>query len=218
MRVTILLFDDLTALDAIGPYEVLSRVPGWQVQFVAESAGPLKVDSGATSITATASFGEVEQTDILLIPGGIGSRQLMKDEATLAWIRKAAASAKWITSVCTGALLLGAAGLLERRRATTHWLSLDRLRELGAIPVAERVVIDGNVVTAAGVSSGIDMALTLVGQEAGPEAARAIQLAIEYDPQPPYDSGSPTKASPATIEIVTAGAAKQDHWLAQRRK
>lgn len=216
MKVAVLLYDDFTALDAIGPYEVLARVPGWQLTFVAAQAGPQQTDSGVTSIEARASFADCPQADILLVPGGPGSRVAMKDSETIAWLRQIAADAKWVTSVCTGSLVLAGAGLLEGRRATTYWLYLEQLRELGAVPVAERVVIDGNVVTAAGVSSGIDMALTLVSEAVAPELAQAVQLGIEYDPQPPFDSGSPKTASAETVEVVTAVAAQTDEWLANR--
>lgn len=214
MRVAIVLFEDFTALDAIGPYEVVSRVPGWEVTFVAHHAGPVETDSGITSLEARAAFDQVDEVDIVLVPGGPGARAAMEHEPTLEWLRRVAPGARWVTSVCTGSLVLGAAGLLEGRRATTYWATLQRLRELGAEPVSERVVIDGNVITAAGVSSGIDMALTLVAEAAGPEVAQAMQLAIEYDPDPPFDSGSPHKAEPAIVEVVTQGAAKRDPWIA----
>lgn len=216
MKVVILLFEDLTALDAIGPYEVMSRVPGWEIQFVAQTAGPQRTDAGVTSIEATASIDQVDSADILLIPGGPGTRPQLKDEPLLEWVRKVSATAKWTTSVCTGSLVLAAAGLLEGKRATTHWLSLERLAEYGAIPTSDRVVFEDPIVTAAGVSSGIDMALALVGREVAPQLAEAMQLAIEYDPQPPYDSGSPHKAAPEIIDVVTQGAAQRDPWLAGR--
>jgi len=216
MKVAIVLYPDFTALDAIGPYEVVSRVPGWEVEFVAKKAGPVETDTGITSVEARRSFTETDSPDIVLVPGGPGSRTEMEDEETLAWLRRVAPGATWVTSVCTGSLILGAAGLLDGRRATTYWASHERLRELGAVPVAERVVVDGNVVTAAGVSSGIDMALTLVAEAHGPELAQAMQLAIEYDPEPPFDAGHPRKAEPAIVEIVTRVAAQRDPWLAAR--
>lgn len=217
MKVTILLFDRVTALDAIGPYEVLSRVPGWELEFAAVEAGPVRTDTGITTIGATRSISEIDSTDILLIPGGPGSRQLMSDEPTLEWLRAVAAGADWTASVCTGSLVLAAAGLLDGKRCTTHWLYLERLRELGAVPVAERVVVDGDTITAAGVSSGIDMALSLVGRVCGPELAQTIQLGIEYDPQPPYESGSPRTAPAETVELVTSISAEGDRWLAERQ-
>lgn len=217
MKVVIYLFDRVTALDAIGPYEVLCRVPGWQVEFVAAEAGPVQTDTGITSISAGGSTSRTGSADVLLVPGGAGSRSLLTDEPALEWLREVAAGAEWVTSVCTGSLVLAAAGLLDGKRCTTHWLYLDRLREMGAVPVAERVVVDGRTITAAGVSSGIDMALGLVGRVEGPEVAEAVQLAIEYDPQPPYESGSPRTAATTTVEAVTATAAKRDQWLAARR-
>lgn len=202
MRTAILIFEKLTALDAVGPYEVLSRLPGNEVEFVGPEAGPKTTDTGALSLVASAAIADTAPPDILLIPGGEGNRPLMKDEATLDWVRAAHDASTWTTSVCTGSLVLAAAGILDGVRATSHWAYLDRLGELGAVPVAERVVIEGKIVTAAGVSSGIDMALTLVGEIAGPEVAQAIQLGIEYDPAPPFDAGSPDKAPPEIVELI----------------
>jgi transcriptional regulator GlxA family with amidase domain len=213
MQTAILIFDELTVLDAIGPYEVLRSVPGWEVRFVGPEKGTVRADSGALGLTVDYSLEEVTEPDIVLVGGGQGNRPLLKDEAVLSWLREADAQSKWTTSVCTGSLVLGAAGLLESKRATGHWLYLEPLREYGAEPVAERVVEDGKTITAAGVSAGIDMALHLVGREAGPEVAQAIQLAIEYDPQPPFDSGSPQKAPKEVVEAVTALAGAGDGWL-----
>ncbi len=207
MRIAILIFDRLTALDAIGPYEVLSRLPGAELRFVAEQPGPQRTDTGALGVHADVSLAELPDPDVLVIPGGKGSRRLMGDPEVLDWLRAAHEGSTWTTSVCTGSLVLGAAGILDGKRATTHWAHLERLRELGAEPVAERVVEDGKVITAAGVSAGIDMALGLAGKIAGDEVAQAIQLGIEYDPDPPFDSGSPSKASPRVIELVRAGEA-----------
>jgi transcriptional regulator GlxA family with amidase domain len=198
MKTSILIFDGITALDAVGPYEVLGRPPGWEVEFVGKSRGEVRSDSGALGLSADRALDEVEQSDILLVPGGKGNRRLLQDEEVLGWVRRLDQESTWTTSVCTGSLVLGAAGLLDGRRATGHWLYLEMLRQFGAEPVRERWVEDGKLLTAAGVSAGIDMALYLVGLEAGPEAAQAVQLAIEYDPQPPFDAGSPEKA-PATI-------------------
>ena len=194
MDIAILLFDRLTALDAIGPYEVLSRLPGATVTFVASEPGPKRTDTGALALVADASLDDVARPDILLVPGGPGQVQAEQDDAVLAWIRSAHETTTWTTSVCTGSLVLGTAGVLEGKRATTYWLALDELEKRGAIPTSERVVVDGKVVTAAGVSSGIDMALTLTSIIGGDELAQLIQLGIEYDPQPPFDSGSPDKA------------------------
>ena len=204
MQIAILLYEKLAALDAVGPYEVLRCVPGWEVRFVGASTGNVRTESGALGLSADYSLDEVSEADIVLVPGGDGSEQVMVDDAVLAWLRRIDAGTKWTTSVCTGSLVLGGAGLLKGKRATSHWLHLERLAELGADPVGGRFVVDGKVVTAAGVSAGIDMALHLVGREAGPEVAQAVQLGIEYDPQPPFDAGSPEKAPDAVVEAVTA--------------
>jgi len=213
VQIAILIFEKLTALDAIGPYEVLRSVPGWEVRFVGPAKGPVRTDSGALGLSADFGLDEVGAADVVLVPGGEGNRPLMEDEAVLSWLREIDRGSKWTTSVCTGSLVLGAAGLLEGKRATGHWLFRDQLREFGAEPVAERFVEDGKVLTAAGVSAGIDMALHLVGREAGPEVAQAVQLGIEYDPQPPFDAGSPSKAPSEIVEIVTAVSSAGDAWL-----
>jgi transcriptional regulator GlxA family with amidase domain len=202
MKVAILIFDRLTALDAIGPYEVLSRLPGAELTFVAKEAGPKRSDTGALEITADSALDELTDPDLLLIPGGEGNRPLLADDEVLDWVRTAHEGTTWTTSVCTGALVLGAAGILDGLEATTHWAFLDRLREYGATPVKRRVVEQGRVITAAGVSAGIDMALTLAARDVGDEFAKAIQLGIEYDPQPPFDTGSPDKAPPEMVEAV----------------
>jgi transcriptional regulator GlxA family with amidase domain len=216
MQIAILIFEKLTVLDAIGPYEVLRSVPGWEVQFVGPEAGPIRADSGSLGLVADYSIDEVTEPDMVLVPGGEGTRPLIEDARVLVWLRNVAQQARWTTSVCTGSLVLGAAGLLEGKRATCHWLYLERLREFGAEPTSERVVEDGKVMTAAGVSAGIDMALHLVNRELGEEAAQAIQLAIEYDPEPPFDSGSPAKAPDQIVEAVTQVAAASDEWLGAR--
>lgn len=198
MDIAILLFDRLTALDAVGPYEVLSRLPDATVTFVATAPGPKRTDTGRLALTADAALSDLPHPDILLVPGGPGQADAEKDEAILDWVRAAHETSTWTTSVCTGSLVLGAAGILDGLRATTYWLALDALASHGAIPTDERVVIDGKVVTAAGVSSGIDMALTLAARIGGDDLSRMLQLGIEYDPQPPFDSGSEAKA-PAHI-------------------
>jgi transcriptional regulator GlxA family with amidase domain len=208
MRIAILIFEKLTALDAIGPYEVLRSVPGWEVRFVGPTRGPVRTDSGALGLQADFALQEVTEPDIVLVPGGEGNRPLMEDEAVLSWLRAVHSQSKWTTSVCTGSLVLAAAGLLEGKRATSHWLFLDQLAELGADAVGGRYVQDGKLVTAAGVSAGIDMALHLVSLELGPEVAQAVQLGIEYDPQPPFDAGSPQKAPQEIVDAVTAVAAE----------
>jgi transcriptional regulator GlxA family with amidase domain len=204
VQIAILIFDGLTALDAIGPYEVLSRLPGAELRFVAKQAGLKRTDTGALGVQADLAIADLPGPDVVLLPGGKGSRPLMRDPEVLDWLRVAHESSTWTTSVCTGALVLGAAGILDGKRATTHWAFLDRLSELGAEPVNERVVEDGRVITAAGVSAGVDMALTLAARIDGNEVAQAIQLGIEYDPQPPFDAGSPSKASPEVIELIRA--------------
>jgi len=208
MQVAILLFDGITALDAVGPYEVLSKRPlPTEIVFVGKEAGPKKADSGALTLMADASLSDVPKPDILLLPGGPGNRGLLADRELLDWIRQAHETSTWTTSVCTGALLLGAAGILNGLEATTHWLSLDQLSTYGARPVQRRVVELGKVITCAGVSAGIDMALVLAARIAGDEVAQRIQLAIEYDPQPPFDTGSPLKAPAEMVDRVRQRAA-----------
>ncbi len=216
MKTSILIFDGITALDAVGPYEVLRSVPGWEVEFVAAETGEVRTDSGHLGISADRALAEVTATDVVLVPGGAGNRALLSDEGVLSWLREIDRQSKWTTSVCTGSLVLGAAGLLEGKRATGHWLYLEPLREYGADPVGGRYVEDGKTITAAGVSAGIDMALHLVGKEAGPEVAQAVQLAIEYDPQPPFDAGHPSKAPAQIVELVTAVAAADGSQLSMR--
>jgi len=212
MRIAILVFDGITALDAIGPYEVLRSVPSWEVQFVGPQKGEVRADSGALGLVADHSLDEVTEVDVVLVPGGEGNRPLLSDEAVLSWLRRIDERSRWTTSVCTGSLVLGAAGLLEGKRATSHWLYLEHLRELGADPVGGRFVEDGKTITAAGVSAGIDMALHLVSREAEPAVAQAVQLGIEYDPQPPFDSGSPAKAPAPIVELVESVARPEPDW------
>jgi transcriptional regulator GlxA family with amidase domain len=202
MQVVIPIFDGITALDAVGPYEVLSRLPGATVRFVATTAGLKRTDRGSLGLNADAALSEVSACDVVLVPGGPGVDAAAQDERLLQWLRDVDTTSTWTTSVCTGALALGAAGLLRGRRATTHWLAVDRLAEHGATWDERRVVVDGKYVTAAGVSAGIDMALTLAAQIAGAPVAQAIQLSIEYDPQPPFDAGSTSTAPPETVELV----------------
>jgi transcriptional regulator GlxA family with amidase domain len=202
MQIAILLYDRFTALDAIGPYEVLSRVPGASLSFIAAEAGPVRTDNGVLTVLAERTLAELERPDILLVPGGPGEVAARAGGPMLEWLRRADETSTWTTSVCTGSLVLGAAGLLEGRRATTHWLALETLSGLGAEPIAERVVFDGKLVTAAGVSAGIDMSLSLVERIAGRRVAEAIQLGIEYDPQPPFDAGSLDKAPAPVAEFM----------------
>jgi putative intracellular protease/amidase len=209
MKIATLVFENVTALDMVGPLEVFGNIPNSEFVYVSPS-GSVSAERTGLGITATAAFNEVESADILLIPGGQGTRPLLTDEPTLEWIRAIDKTTSWTTSVCTGALLLAAAGLLEGRPATTHWLSYDLLEKLGAKPTPERVVFSDKYVTGAGVSAGIDMALRLVQEMHGDEFAQAIQLGIEYDPQPPFDSGSPEKADPAIVNLVRVVQTAQD--------
>ena len=203
MQFAILVFEKLTALDAIGPYEVLSRVPDTELVIVGPEPGPIRTDTGRLGIQVDAALEDVTEPDVLLVPGGEGNRSLLRDERVLDWVRSVHEHTTWTTSVCTGSLVLGAAGLLDGRRATTHWAYRELLaEEYGATPVAERFVEDGKVMTAAGVSAGIDMALALVARMFHENVAKAIQLGIEYDPAPPFDSGSPEKAPPELVELV----------------
>jgi putative intracellular protease/amidase len=206
MDIAIPIYDRFTALDAVGPYEVLSRLPEARVQFIAAEAGPYKTDNAMLTVVAEAVLEDVPSPDVIMIPGGLGTRVLLDDERMLGWIRKAHEKSSWTTSVCTGSLLLAAAGVLDGLEATTHWLELDLLGRLGARPTGRRVVEQGKVITAAGVSSGIDMALVLVSRIAGDEYAKSVQLMIEYDPQPPFDAGSPEKAPPEVVERIETAA------------
>jgi transcriptional regulator GlxA family with amidase domain len=204
MQVAYLLYDRFTALDITGPHEVLNSLPEVESVFIAEQVGPVRNESGSLALIADRTLAEVRQPDIVVVPGGFGTRALLEHRPLLDWLRAAHETSTWTTSVCTGALLLAAAGLLDGMAAATHWLARDQLAALGALPVSDRVVRRGKIVTAAGVSAGIDMALELVALMRGEDAARAIQLGIEYDPQPPFDSGSPEKARAATVELVRA--------------
>jgi putative intracellular protease/amidase len=206
MNIAIPVFDGLTALDAVGPYEVLSRMPGARVSFIGSRTGPVRTETEMLALVADTSFSELREPEVVVVPGGRGTRRLMADEQTLAWLRRAHESSRWTASVCTGSLLLAAAGILDGLDATTHWLELETLRRYGAHPVTRRVVEQGKVMTAAGVSAGIDMALTLAARIAGERTAQAIQLGIEYDPEPPFDSGSPAKAPMELVELVRAAA------------
>lgn len=194
MRIAILLFDRMTALDAIGPYEVLRYVNNAEMVLVGKEKGEVRAGAGTLGLVADATLAEVPEADIVLVPGGPGQVDLMADEEVHDWLRRIDQTTTWTTSVCTGSLVLAAAGLLDGRQATSHWLALDQLPQYGVTPADQRTVFDGKYVTAAGVSAGIDMALALVNRIAGDTAAQAIQLGLEYDPQPPHDAGSPAKA------------------------
>ena len=209
MDIAIVLYDRFTALDAVGPYEVLSRIPEAKVSFLADKPGPVKTDNGVLTVLAEHGLEELEHPDVIVVPGGPGEVDVRAGSRVLEWLRGAHRTSTWTTSVCTGSLILAAAGLLEGKHATSHWLALERLQELGALPSEERVVYDGRLVTAAGVSAGIDMGLSLAGRIAGDTVAQAIQLGIEYDPQPPYDSGSPRKAPAEVVELLRARSRHQ---------
>ncbi|HSD24535.1 MAG TPA: DJ-1/PfpI family protein [Solirubrobacterales bacterium] len=217
MQIAYLLYERFTALDITGPHDVFNSVPGNEAIFVAEQAGPVRNESDTLSLVADASLDEVRTPDIVVVPGGFGNRVLLEHEPLHDWIRTVHENTTWTTSVCTGSLLLAAAGLLDGVPATTHWLARDLLAELGANPVPDRVVKHGKIVTAAGVSSGIDMALRLVQQINGDEVAQAVQLGIEYDPEPPFDAGSPEKAPQPIVDLVSAAFQAQGDPLGERR-
>jgi len=203
VQIAILLFERVTALDAIGPYQVLSGMPGDEVVFVGERVGPIRSHTGRLGLLVDASLDEVSTPDVVVVPGGPGQADHMTDGPVHEWLHEVDKHTTWTTSVCTGSLILAAAGLLTGRRATSHWCAMDELAALGAIPVRERTVFDGKYATAAGVSAGIDMALTLVGRIHGDETAQRIQLGIEYDPQPPYQAGSPDTAPDEVVAAYT---------------
>ena len=200
MQLAFLLFPGITQLDLTGPVQFLSRLPGAKVDLVWDNLDPVPTDAGF-SILPTATFAQVRQADVLCVPGGMGVAGVIDHAPALDWVREVGAEAQWVTSVCTGALVLGAAGLLEGYRATTHWAWHDLLGLFGAQPVQARTVFDRNRVTGGGVTAGIDFALALIGRIAGEDHARAVQLALEYDPAPPFDAGSPAKAGPALVEV-----------------
>lgn len=212
MQLAILLFDRLTALDAVGPYEVLQRLPGWTVTFVGEARGAVRTENGFLGLEVDATLDEVRDPDVLLVPGGIGTRALLDHEPVLSWIRDVHQRTRMTTSVCTGSIVLAAAGLLDGMEATTHWSVRDLLAEHGAVPVPDRVVehLDQRIVMAAGVSSGIDMALRLAELLVDADAARAMQLMVEYDPQPPFDSGAVENATPEVLARVVEYARDKD--------
>ena len=203
MDIAILVYDRFTALDAVGPHDVLSRVPGAHVDFVAVAPGLVSNDSGSLTLVVERGIADVPAPDIVVVPGGPGEVAARASDA-VGWLRDVHATTTWTASVCTGSLVLGAAGLLRGLRATTHWLALEELRRLGAEPVEERVVVEEShrIITAAGVSAGIDMGLTLAARLAGDAVAQLIQLGIEYDPRPPFDAGSPRTAPPEIVELL----------------
>ena len=199
LDVVIYLYNRMTVLDAIGPYEVLRSVPNARVRFAAKKAGLVQPDSGLQMLNAEHSIADIDSADVLIVPGGDMTAQ-MNDKEVLDWVRRLHSKTRWTTSVCTGSLILGAAGLLKGLQATTYWNAMPFLKMFGAEPVSKRFVRQGKIITAAGVSAGIDMALALVSLEQGEEMAQTIQLLIEYDPQPPFNTGSQAKATPAMIE------------------
>ncbi|GFG52490.1 glutamine amidotransferase [Mycolicibacterium agri] len=209
MQIAIVMYPGFTALDFIGPYESLRWLPDAEVRFVWHQPGPVTADSGVLVIGATHSFDETPSPDIILVPGGMTTLEHARDEKVLDWLRRAHETATWTTSVCSGSVLLAAAGLLKGKRATSHWAALSALKALGVTAVGdERIVHQGEIVTAAGVSAGIDLGLWLVGEISGENRAKAIQLSIEYDPQPPFDSGHMSKASAASKAMATAFMSK----------
>ncbi len=206
MQIAIMLYPGFTALDFIGPYESLRWLPGAEIRFVWHEPGPIAADSGVLLIGATHSFAETPSPDIVLIPGGFSTMEHARDEKALEWVRQAHRTSTWTTSVCSGSVILAAAGLLEGKRATSHWAAVPLLRTFGVTPVGDERIVsaDDKIVTAAGVSAGIDLGLWLAGRIGGEAKAKAIQLSMEYDPQPPFDSGHMTKASAATKATATA--------------
>lgn len=201
MEIVFLFYEGMTAFDAVGPHEILSRLPGAKVYRVAKKAGPIKTDSGLVMM-ADSSYSDISHADLLFVPGAGNATTLHHHPEILEWLRAIHKKTIWTTSVCTGSLILGAAQLLNGLKATTHWTALDRLPAFGATPVSARVVEEGKIMTAAGVSAGLDMALILAEKIAGPLFAQALQLGIEYDPKPPFDVGSPEKANPAIRDAV----------------
>lgn len=201
MNITFVLFPNLTQLDFTGPLQVLSRLPGAEIHLAAKTMAPVATDAVLT-LNPTCTFADCPKTDVLCIPGGFGVDDAMLDDELMAFVKRAGAEAKYITSVCTGAFILGAAGFLKGKRATTHWAYHDALEDVGAVPVKERVVRDGNLFTGGGVTAGIDFAFTLAAEIAGEDFAKAVQLGLEYDPAPPFPGGSVKTSSPETISVV----------------
>ena len=202
MDIAFVLFDRFTALDLIGPYNVLAYGPGVSTHLVAASSAPVAADAGSLRIEPDCTFGELDSADVVVVPGGPGWRRIAEMNDLTEWLQRVDATARYMSSVCTGAFALASAGLLDGRRATTHWTTTRHLAKYGVQHVPERVVVDGRYITGAGVSAGIDMALTLAGLMWGDEVAKTIQLANEYDPHPPYSAGSPATAPAVTVEVV----------------
>ncbi len=215
LRSGLLVFPNLTQLDLTGPYEVLARIPGAETLLLWKSCDPVRSEHGLTILPDT-TLANCPPLDLVLVPGGGGINPLLEDQDVLAFLRRAAATARYVVGICTGSLVLGAAGLLRGKRAGTHWMSREMLHAFGAEPVGERVVVDGNLFTGGGVTAGIDVALTVAAEIAGRAAAEAIQLAIEYDPAPPFDAGSPEKADPAVLRQVLDRAEARQRDRAER--
>ncbi|MEM9360112.1 MAG: DJ-1/PfpI family protein [Pseudomonadota bacterium] len=208
-EIGLLVFPDITQLDMTGPYEVFIKFPDARVHLIWKDKHPVTA-GGGMQIIPNQTFAECPQLDLICVPGGAGMNPLLNDAETLAFIRKQSAGARYVTSVCTGALVLGAAGLLQGKKAATHWMSREMLSSFGATPVAERVVVDGNVITGGGVTAGIDFALTVAAEVFGADVAQSIQLGIEYDPAPPFNAGSPESASADLVAKARAvGQARQ---------
>ena len=217
-RAGFLLFPRLTQLDMTGPFEVLRNLPGVELHLIAKTREAVPAEGGL-AIVPTATYDDCPALDLICVPGGTGVNALLVDRETIDFLRRVSATVRYVTSVCTGALVLGAAGLLRGKRATTHWMSRDMLREFGAEPVDARVVVDGNLITGGGVTAGIDFGLTVVAEVAGPRVAEAIQLGIEYAPAPPFNCGSPDTADPALVKLVRERAAgRQDERIARVRE
>lgn len=208
-EIGLLVFPDVTQLDLTGPYEAFIKFPDARVHLVGKTAEPVKVSGGDMRLQPTTTYASCPQLDLVCVPGGLGVNALLSDDETLAFLRRQAKAARYVTSVCTGALVLGAAGLLKGKRATTHWMSHEMLSAFGATPVAARLVADGNVVTCGGITAGIDFALALAAKIFGEEVAKGIQLGMEYDPDPPFDAGSPERAGPALVAKARAQGAKR---------
>jgi cyclohexyl-isocyanide hydratase len=218
LQIGFLIFPDMMPLDMVGPYEVFTKMPDTRLHLVWKSLAPLTV-AGGMQMLPSITFSECPPLDLICIPGGSGMNPLLNDTETLEFIRRQAKNARYVTSVCTGALVLGAAGLLKGKRAATHWMSRDMLSEFGATPVADRVMIDGNIITGGGVTAGVDFGITVAAELFGPEVAKTIQLAIEYDPAPPFDTGSPERAGEAIVAAARSNAAKRqaDRQIAVQR-
>ncbi len=212
--VGLLLFPRLTLLDLIGPYQVFERAPGFETHLIAKTTAPV-ADSSGVALVPTATFASAPQLDLLCVPGGPGEADAYEDEDTLGFVREAAAKAQYVTSVCTGSLILGAAGLLRGRRAASHWASREMIATFGGIPDEGRVVVDGNLITGGGVTAGIDFALEVVARIRGAESAQMRQLSLEYAPAPPFDAGSPDTAPPQVVDKLWTG---MEPFLAQRRE